>query len=67
MSIALQHSLNDILSHESDAEMSPLSDGGLESEIFAFIADNFTVEICCRTYGPPCSYDISRANGGFPK
>ena len=27
--IALQHSLND-LSHESDAEMSPLSGGGLE-------------------------------------
>ena len=30
MSIVLQHSLNDLLSHESDAEMSPLSDGGLE-------------------------------------
>ena len=30
MSIALQHSLNNLLSHESDAEMSLLSDGGLE-------------------------------------
>ena len=30
MSIALQNYLNDLLSHESDAEMSPLSDGGLE-------------------------------------
>ena len=30
MSIALQHSLNDLLSHESDEEMFPLSDGGLE-------------------------------------
>ena len=29
MSIAFQPSLNDLL-HESDAEMSPLSDGGLE-------------------------------------
>ena len=28
---------------------------GLKSEIFAFIAHNFTVEICCRTYGPPCT------------
>ena len=29
MSFALQHSLNDLLSHESDAEMSPLG-GGLD-------------------------------------
>ena len=27
---------------------------GLKSEIIAFIADNFTVEFCCRTYGPFC-------------
>ena len=31
---------------------------GFKSEIFAFIADNFTVEICCRTYGPPCTVYI---------
>ena len=30
MCITLQHSLNGFLSHESDAEMSPLSDSGLE-------------------------------------
>ena len=35
MSIALQHSLNDLLSHDSDAEMSPLSDGGLEKYFFS--------------------------------
>ena len=29
---------------------------GLKSEIFACIAENFTVEIYCRTYGPPCTY-----------
>ena len=27
---------------------------GLKSEIFAFIADKFTAENCCRTYGTPC-------------
>ena len=30
MGIALQHSLNGLLSHDSDAEMSLFSDGGLE-------------------------------------
>ena len=30
---------------------------GLKSEIFAFIAENFTIEICCRTCGPPCTYN----------
>ena len=30
MSIALENYLNDLLSHESDAEISSLSDGGLE-------------------------------------
>ena len=54
--IASQNSLNDLLLLESDAEMSAFSDGGLESEIIAFVAEKFTVEICCRTYRPSCTF-----------
>ena len=46
MGIALQHSLNGLLSHESimhNCLLFPMV--GLKSEIFAFIADNFAVEV----------------------
>ena len=33
---------------------------GLKSDIFAFIADNFIVEVCSRTYGPPCTMYVQR-------